>query len=89
MAKMVEFPWMSVDGNCFRTEEEAKANDKKIKKEAEKARAVIDLPDSDPCWTLATWKVWIEGLIRTYGPRSILFTDGDYNNVDMKLEMRE
>jgi hypothetical protein len=43
---------------------------------------------SNPSWTLAEWERFIEELLLTNPPRSILKTDAGHNNVELILEPR-
>ena len=42
--------------------------------------------DSDPVWTLAKWKQFIDSLLEDYPSDSVLSTDAGYNNVSLVLE---
>lgn len=51
-------------------------------------RATVDMNDEadDPHFTLADWRRMINRLIRKYGKDTVMYTDGGYNNVTLRLE---
>lgn len=41
--------------------------------------------EGDPSWTLADWRDFIAELIDLHGTRAIMYTDGGYNNVSLRV----
>lgn len=52
-----------------------------------KMKSLGDAVD-DPSMTLKQWLFLVKDLIKTHGEDAVMFTDGGYNNVTLRLERR-
>lgn len=49
----------------------------------------IDLPESDPNWSLEEWAAFINNLIGEHGSQATLRTDAGYNNSSFIINRRK